>query len=75
MMYVQCMYNAVVQQLTDMVYASIEKHRHIYTCIYISANVHTTRTSMYMVCTFQVINVYVLCSDVHVHVYTIMYMF
>jgi hypothetical protein len=27
-MYVQCMYNAMEQQLTDMVYTIIEKHKH-----------------------------------------------
>ena len=47
-MYVQCMYNASVQRLTDMVYTIIEKHKHVHTCMYISVNVYTC---MYMVCT------------------------
>ncbi len=38
-MYVQSMYNALVQQLTDMVCTNIENHKHVHTCIYISANV------------------------------------
>jgi len=44
-MYVQCMYNAIVCQSTDMVHTIIEKHKHVHTCLYISENVYTL---MYM---------------------------
>ncbi len=75
-MYVQCMYNASVQRLTDMVYTIIEEHEHVHTCMYISVNVYTWYVhGMYMVCTSSGINVYVHCSDVYVHVYTFMYTF
>ncbi len=80
-MYVQCMYNAIVQQLTDMVYTIIEKHRRVHTCMYIYMYVHLWRCiymyvhGMYMVCTSSGINVYVHRSDVYVHVYTFMYTF
>ncbi len=79
-MYVQCTYHAIIQQLTDMVCTIFEKHKHVHTCIYISANVYTrvyiiTVHGMYMVCTCLSINAYVHCSDMYVHVYTIMYAF
>ena len=76
-MYVQCLDNASVQRLTDMVYTIIEKHKHVHTCIYFSANVYTRMymVCMYKVCTFQGINVYVHRSDMYVHVYTFMYEF
>ena len=75
-MYVPCTYHAIVQQLTDMVCTIFEKHKHVHTCIYISANVYTWYVhGMYMVCTFLGINVYVHRSDMYVHVYTIMYDF
>jgi hypothetical protein len=50
-MYVQCMYNAIVCQSTDMVHTIIEKHKHVHTCLYISENVYTR---MYMVRTWYV---------------------
>jgi hypothetical protein len=71
-MSVQCMYNAIVQPLTDMVCTDIEIHKHVYTCMYIFIHVHTC---MNMVCTWCCSDVYVLDSDVYVHVYTCMYMF
>jgi hypothetical protein len=65
--YVQCY--AVVQQLTDIVYTNIENHKHVHTCIYICKKcIYTYIHCMYMVCTFEFINVYVHCSDVYVHV-------
>jgi hypothetical protein len=78
-MYVQCMYHAIVQQLTDMVYTIIEKQKHVHTCIYISADVYTILYmyvhGTYMVCTSSGSNVYVHRSDVYVHVYASMYTF
>jgi hypothetical protein len=47
-MYVQSMYSAMVQQLTDIVYTNIENHKHAHTCINISADVYTR---IYIVCT------------------------
>ncbi len=52
-MYVQCMYNAIGQQLTDMVYTILEKHKHVHTCIYISFKLNV-QTRMYMVRTWYV---------------------
>jgi hypothetical protein len=37
--------------------------------------IYTYVHGMYMVCTFQGINMYVHCSDMYVHVFTIMYAF
>ncbi len=77
--YVQCLDNASVQQLTDMVYTTIEKHdKHVHTChpshrmyygMYISVNVYTC---MYMVCTWYVQVVVWTCTYI---VQTCMYMF
>ena len=70
-MYVQCIDNASVQLLTDimMVYTIIEKHKHVHTCMYISVNVYTC---MYMVCTWYVQVVVLTCTYI---VQTCMYMF
>jgi len=70
-MYVQCLDNASVQRLTDMVYTIIEKHKHVHTCMYISVNVYTSMYIM-MVCTWYVQVVVWTCTYI---VQTCMYMF